>query len=71
MMDLPSPWLSATEEILERITLHGNRKLKDLVEFFWSVQYSVVVGAKWSPLRSVIIRVINKIRRLRSGSLIC
>ena len=44
MMDLPSPRLSATEEILERITLHDNRKLKDLVEFFWSVQYSVVVG---------------------------
>ena len=26
---------------------------------------------EWSPVRSVIIRVINKIRRLRSGSPIC
>ena len=26
---------------------------------------------EWSPIRSVIIRVINKIRRLHSGSLIC
>ena len=26
---------------------------------------------KWSPIRSVIIRVINKIRRPRSGSPIC
>ena len=43
MMDLPNPRLGATEEILERITPHGNRKLKDLVEFFWSVQYSLVV----------------------------
>ena len=63
MMDLPNPRLGATEEILERITPHGNRKLKDLVEFFWSV---IFFGskAKWSPIRSVIIRVINKIRRL-------
>ena len=27
--------------------------------------------AEWSPIRSVIIRVINKIRRPRSGSPIC
>ena len=26
---------------------------------------------EWSPIRSVIIRVINEIRRPRSGSLIC
>ena len=26
---------------------------------------------EWSPIRSVIIRVNNKIRRLHSGSLIC
>ena len=26
---------------------------------------------EWSPIHSVIIRVINKIGRLRSGSLIC
>ena len=26
---------------------------------------------KWSPIRSVIIRVIDKIGRARSGSLIC
>ena len=26
---------------------------------------------EWSPIRSVIIRVINRIRRLRSGSPIC
>ena len=52
MMDLPSPRLGATEEILERITPHGNRKLKDLVEFFWSVQYSLVVrlsGVQFGP----------------------
>ena len=26
---------------------------------------------KWSPIQSVITQVINKIRRLQSGSLIC
>jgi len=26
---------------------------------------------EWSPIQSVIIRVINKIRQPRSGSLIC
>ena len=26
---------------------------------------------EWSPIRSIIIRVINKIGRLRSGSPIC
>ena len=31
----------------------------------------MVIGLIWSPIRSVIIRVINKIGRPRSGSLIC
>ena len=31
----------------------------------------MVTGLKWSPIRSVIIRVINKIGRPRSGSPIC
>ena len=41
--------------------------------FFTHVNYCVCNGnrTEWSPIRSVIIRVINKIRRRRSGSPIC
>ena len=34
-------------------------------------QFIMVMGLVWSPIRSVIIRVINKIGRTRSGSPIC
>ena len=34
-------------------------------------QFIMVIGSVWSPIRSVIIRVINKIGRTRSGRPIC
>ena len=48
---------------------HGRQK----ISFFFGQLFIISNGnrTEWSPIRSVIIRVINKIRRPRSGSPIC
>ena len=60
------------EDIIEWI--YSNQKLPNESSKYLSDGDPVVSNGnrtEWSPIRSVIIRVINKIRRPRSGSLIC
>ena len=55
-------------------TAIGQKKKKKKIEkVFLLVAYTMYNGNRtvWSAIRSVIIRVINDIGRLRSGSRIC
>ena len=56
-----------------RCNLVKNRACKDPIRFENLVMVMISNGnrTEWSPIRSVIIRVINKIGRPRSGSPIC
>ncbi|KAK3714885.1 hypothetical protein QZH41_001874 [Actinostola sp. cb2023] len=58
-------WLEKQKQIIER---ECRSKVKS---YFSSFLKSIKNETEWSPIRSVIIRVINKIGRPRSGSPIC
>ena len=49
-------------------------KTKGMPRYVWDVEYVVIYNGnktEWSPIRAVIIRVIKKFGRARSGSPIC
>ena len=60
--------------LILRFALNFSRTInKRFLKLRVSEQSRIFIGnrTEWSPVRSVIIRVINKIRRPRSGSPIC
>ena len=50
---------------------NGNMRIRNGLNNFFVCALSNGNRTEWSPIRSVIIRVINKIGRPRSGSPIC